>query len=73
MQKIFLLYAVELSYWSSYFPVRLMELTHFMTYLFSPVGDAPAYGGRGLELDDLKSAFQPKLFYDSMILILFLQ
>jgi len=30
-------------------------------------GDVPAYS-RGLELGDLKGLFQPKLFYDSMIL-----
>ena len=30
-------------------------------------GGVPAYG-RGLELDDLKEPFQPKPFYDSMIL-----
>ena len=30
-------------------------------------GGIPAYS-RGLELGDLKGPFQPKLFYDSMIL-----
>ena len=29
------------------------------------VGGVPAYS-RGLELDDLKGPFQPKLFYDSV-------
>lgn len=27
-----------------------------------------AFGGEGLELDDLEDPFQPRLFYDSMIL-----
>lgn len=60
MQKIFLFYAVEL--------IKLLEFSlsckiygTYPFYLFSLVGDVPAYSGRGFQLDDLKGSFQPNL------------